>query len=107
SPTQQRVEGGCNPDRVLRSRSSLAEAPAGAVIDANLGIGGDGWRDPSPVRRGLGSARFQYHGGAARAGAVQVEPVAANIDQLARHRSAGTVDRRSDRLVAAATGGQY
>src|SRR5207247_2487369 len=105
--TQKRVEGGCNADSVLRRRSSLTESPAGTVVDANFRVSSDGRRDPSPVCRGLGGARFHNHGGAAGAGAVQVEPVAANVNQLARHCSAGAVYRRSDRLVTATNGGQY
>ena len=92
---------------VLRAVRCVAPAAAGAVIHANSGVAGHGRRNPREVGGGGAATRFQDHCGAARAGAVQVQPVPTHIDQLAGRRVGLGVERFAHGLVAAAYGGNH
>src|SRR3954454_20452636 len=89
-------------DAVLRRGGRFAPATTGAVVDADPGGGGDVRGDPRHGGRGLTKAGFKHDGGAAGAGAVDVELVTADIDEPTRHRVIPPVGRLTVSLVAAA-----
>ena len=106
SALQQRVQVGRDLRGVLGGVSGLAPPATCAVVDADPGVTGDGRRDPPHVRGHLARAGLQHDGGTARAGAVQVQAVSADVDQLTRHRVGPGIRRRTHGRVAAAHRGK-
>lgn len=96
----QRVQVRCDPRTVLRGGSGVAPAAPGQVVDADPGITSHGWCDPAEDRGHLSGAWFQHHGGAGRAGAVQVQVVAPDVDHLPVHGVVARVGRLTNRFVA-------
>ena len=91
--------------RVLRAVGGVAPAAAGAVVDADPGVAGDGGGDPAEVGGGGSGAGFHDDGRAAGAGAVQVQSMPADLDQLAGRGVGLGVERLPRGFVAAAEGG--
>ena len=87
--------------------AGVAPAAAGAVVHADSGVAGHGRGDPAEVGGGRAAARFQDDCGAAGAGAVQVQPVPADVDQLAGRGIGPGVEGFADGLVAAAHRGDH
>ena len=102
---EQGVQVGGELDAVLGSRV-VAPALAGPVVDADPGRLADGGRDPGPARGTFAQPAGQDHRGAARAGALQVHAVAADVDQPPRGRLCRAVRCLSHRLQTAADGDQ-
>src|SRR5215212_6295832 len=99
---EQRVQVRGNVGTVLRTVRSFAPAAASAVVHADSGLAGNGGGNPAEVGGGPAVTRFQDDCGAARAGAVQVQPVPANVNQLAGWRIGLGLERFAYGLVAAA-----
>ena len=96
------IPGGGHP--VLRFGGVLAPSLPGAVVGADPGGAGDGRRDPGPARREPTQPAHQHHGRAAGAGAVQVQPMAADVVEPAGHRVGALIGGQSDGLDGAADG---
>ena len=103
---EQRVQVGGDLGTVLWSVGGVAPASAGAVVHADCGVAGDRRRDPGEIGGDPTLTWFQDDGRAPCAGAVQVEPVAADVDQLAGRRVGPGVEGLPDRLVAATHRGE-
>ena len=76
---QQGVQVGGDGDAVLRVGDVVAPALTGPVVRADPGGAGDLRGDAAPQRRGLAQAVLEHDGGAAGAGAVQVQAVPAHV----------------------------
>ena len=92
---QQGVQVGGDRDTVLRVGDVIAPALAGPVVGADPGGAGHLRGDRAPQRRDLVEAVLEDDGGAAGAGACQVQSVVADVVQRAGHRVAGVVDGRA------------
>jgi hypothetical protein len=73
-----------------------------ALIHADSAVAGDDRRNPTEVRGCPAQSWFQHDRGAARSGAVQVQPVPTHVNELAGHGIVPRVERLAHSLVAAA-----
>ena len=103
---QERVELSGYLPALLPTVGGFAPTSTGSVIDTDPGVGRDGWGDPGPPHGGLAQTGFQHHGGTARAGAVQVQPVPAHVDQCTRGGVGDLVGRLPRNLIARTGRGQ-
>ena len=101
------MQVGGNPRCVPRAVDGVAPPPTGTVIYADPGVGGYGRRDLTQVRGGPTETRFQDDRGAARAGAMKVQPVPTHVDPLAGHGIGPGVKVRAYGVVATTYGGHY
>ena len=101
-PFQQRMQVRGNVGTVLRAVRCVAPAATSAVVHADPGVAGHGRGDPAEVGGGRAMTRFQDDRGTAGAGAVQVQPMAADVDQPAGWRIGPGLERSAYGLVAAA-----
>ena len=88
-----------NVQGVARLWARLAPPQPRAVIRADAGIDSNLWLHTTPERRHGQGAGFEHHSGAARACALNVQPVAAHIHQLARGREVAAVGLSGEGLV--------
>src|SRR5262252_9652961 len=79
---EKRVQLIGDPIRVARLRSELAPALASAIVRAHAGKLTDFRLDPAPHGRTCWQGGLENNGRAATAGAMDVEPVTTNIDEL-------------------------
>jgi hypothetical protein len=83
---EQGVQVGGDSKPILRTSGRVTPAVSRTIVDADLRITRNSWRDPAGHgRRELAEAGLEHHRGATCARALDVQPVAAYIDQLAVH----------------------
>jgi hypothetical protein len=99
---KRRMQIRSNVGTVLRAVGRVAPATTGAVIHADSAVAGDDRRNPTEVRGGRPETWFQDDRGAARSGAVQVQPVPTHVNQLAGHGIGPGVERLAYGLITAA-----
>src|SRR6266508_4489328 len=90
-----------------RRRPAFAPAEARAIVGADTRCLTNGGLNETPIERGATKATFSYDCGAAGADALDVEAMAADVDQQAGRGKGALILGGGDGLVREAGGGEH